>query len=47
MHEGVAFERNRHASSILIREKKENMGTDDDGLYDLRDMMDIDIWFKW
>ena len=31
MHEGVAFERNKHISSILVREKKENMGTDDDG----------------
>jgi len=29
MREGVAFEKNRHASSILMREKEENIDTDD------------------
>ena len=31
MHKRVPFERNRSISFILIREKKENMDTDDDG----------------
>lgn len=43
MHEEVVFEKNRHASSILMRENQGDIGTDSDGLWDLRDGMDTEI----